>query len=299
MATSSRPNGRLRASLGILWLATIGCGMESRPLSVAGLASAPESPSRPESEVSGEISQQSGRGDPTLPIIPRKIIYHATLTLVVEDSGVAGERIAGLVKEAGGYVAETDVVSDPRRRRTATWKVRVPVEGFDGFLSAVSRLGELQASHLDSQDVTQEYQDLEARIDNKQKEEVRLVQHLAESTGKLEDILAVERELSRVRGEVEQMQGRLRYLANVTALSTVTISVVELQNYTPPVAPDFATKASRTFQDSVRGLVTFGQGLALAVIASLPWLPVIAVPAAFAWLILRRVGRFLRPRRRG
>ncbi len=90
----------------------------------------------------------------------------------------------------------------------------MPVDRFDSFVSAVSQIGEVRTNHVGSQDVTEEYYDIEARIRNKQEEEKRLLKHLADSTGKLEDILSVERELTRVRGEVEQMQGRLRFLAN-------------------------------------------------------------------------------------
>src|SRR4051812_49495921 len=109
---------------------------------------------------------------------------------------------AALVEANGGYISETNAVSYSQQQRQATWKVRVPVDRFDAFLAEVGRLGELQKNHLDSQDVTQEYYDLDARIANKQQEEKRLLKHLADSTGKLEDILAVERELSRVRGEI-------------------------------------------------------------------------------------------------
>ena len=112
----------------------------------------------------------------------------------------------------------------------------MPVDRFDAFVGQVSRLGEVRTSHVGSQDVTEEFFDLEARIRNKQEEEKRLLKHLADSTGKLEDILKVESELSRVRGEVEQMQGRLRFLANRADLSTVTITATEWKDYTPPAA---------------------------------------------------------------
>ena len=106
-----------------------------------------------------------------------------------------------------------------------------------------------------------EYYDLEARIKNKQQEETRLLKHLADSTGKLEDILAVERELTRVRGEIEQMQGRIRYLGNLSALSTVTLNVTEVRNYTPPVHPTFGNAdRARTFNDSLVYSDRFRQG---------------------------------------
>jgi hypothetical protein len=230
------------------------------------------------------------------PTTARKIIYNAQVTLVVESVSDVGDALGRLLKEHGGYLAETNVVSYSQQHRQATWKARVPVDHFDVFLAAVTRLGELQSKNLDSQDVTQEYVDLEARIANKQEEEKRLLKHLADSTGKLEDILAVERELSRVRGEIEQMQGRLRYLANVTALSTVTITATELRDYTPPVSPSFGAQVARTFQGSVRELQSFGKAVILLFVAAIPWIPVAAVLALFLWSILRW-RRSLRPAR--
>src|SRR3954454_17472699 len=171
------------------------------------------------------------------------------------------EAITRLVKVNGGYLSETNSVSYSQQQRQATWKVRVPVDRFDGFLAEVTRLGELQKRHVDSQDVTQEYYDLDARIANKQEEEKRLLKHLADSTGKLEDILAVERELSRVRGEIEQMQGRLRYLTSLSALSTVTITATDLKDYAPRVSPSFRTEIARTFLFSVERLADVGKAV--------------------------------------
>jgi Domain of unknown function (DUF4349) len=111
-------------------------------------------------------------------------------------------------------------------------------------------------------------------------------QHLSDSTGKLEDILAVERELSRVRGEVEQMQGRLRFLANRTELSTITIEATEWKDYKPPVAATFPTQLARTFFGSVENLSAFGKTILMVAVALAPWLPLILLGLfAARWLI--------------
>ena len=86
-------------------------------------------------------------------------------------------------------------------------------------------LAELQNRNEDSQEVTAEFYDVQVRIRNKQREEERLLEHLADSTGDLEDILTVEKEIARVRTEVEQLQGRLRVLQDQTSLSTVTLRI--------------------------------------------------------------------------
>jgi hypothetical protein len=236
-------------------------------------------------------------GAPAPPALPRRIIYNAQVELVVENVAGTAEALGRLVRENGGYISETDIASDAQEQRRAMWKVRVPVDRFDGFLAAVGRLGEPQKNHLDSQDVTQEYYDIEARITNKQEEEKRLLKHLSDSTGKLEEILTVERELSRVRGEIEQAQGRIRLLSHLSALSTITITAVEIKNYTPPVSPTFPTQIARTFALSVAQLADFGKAVLLFCVAVAPWLLVAAVLALpFLLLWRRHAGRLSRPR---
>lgn len=248
----------------------------------AAEAQAPSAPAARGAKPGGQASET------VPPATPRKIVYNARITLVVESMDPISDKLMNLVKDAGGYVSSTDQSGYTNTARTATWTVRVPVEKFDTFLAAVNRLGEVQTTHVDSQDVTQEYYDTEARIGNKEQEEKRLQKHLADSTGKLSDILEVEKELSRVRGEIETMKGRIRYLANVSDLSTVTITATEIQDFKPPVQPTFGTQIARTFAKSVESLVEFGKSIVLAVVSAAPWIPVVLVLAIpIAWLVSR------------
>jgi hypothetical protein len=284
--------------------AAIGCAEESKvetksasyaAYDMAGAAPAaaamPPAPSERAAAPGGTM------GAPVPPAMPRKIIYNAQVTLVVESVGSLEQELEKLCTESGGYIAEKTISGSAHEKRQGTWKVRIPSDRFNAFLASVGRLGEMQQNHIDSQDVTQEYYDLEARISNKQQEEKRLQKHLDDSTGKLEDILAVERELSRVRGEVEQMQGRLRYLANQTDLSTVTISASELVDYTPPVSPTFAAQIGRTFRESTQLLADFGKGVVLVAVAAAPWVPVVALVVIPIWLLIRRTWASFRLRR--
>ena len=225
---------------------------------------------------------------PNAPAAQRKIVYNATISMVAESIGSISSAITDLVKVSGGYISDTDESSDPTQQKRASWTVRIPVESFEPFVQKVGKLGELQQSKINSQDVTEEYVDLEARIKNKTEEEKRLLKHLADSTGKLEEILAVEKEITRVRGEVERIEGRLRYLSNVSSLSTVTITAVEIKDYVPPVAPTFATQISRTFFESSQSMINFGKGLILAAVAIAPWLPLIIIGfAILVWLLVK------------
>lgn len=281
----------LRNAVCALLILTTGCGEASPPRQ--GAVSRPTA-------VLAEAAPAAARAEPAqagapaaLPALERKIIYNAEIGLIVEDFTQVEPEITRLVQQAQGYIAELNVLGSPGSPRSARWRVRVPVAAFEDFLRDIARLGELESNRRTSEDVSEQFYDLEARIKNKKIEEERLVQILKETTGKIEDVLQVEKELSRVRGEIEQMEGRLRVLQDLTALTTVTISIRERQKFQPPppAAADFPTMVARTFQSSLNRLVDFGKSLALVVVAVIPWLPLIALGALVLWGLKRRLVR--------
>jgi hypothetical protein len=224
----------------------------------------------------------------------RKIVYRADVDLVVEQFDPLPEQIEAAVKQHGGFVSASNITGSPGSPRSGRWTIRVPVDRFVEFLAAVRQLGEVRSINSTSDDVTAEYYDIEARIRNKQQEEERLLKLLADATGKLAEILAVERELSRVRGEIEQAQGRLRMLKDVTELTTVTVSVTEIKNYVPDQAPTYLTRVRRALGTSTTAFVSTVQALSLVMVALVPWLP---VPLVLVLIIV--MVRRLRRRRRG
>ena len=219
----------------------------------------------------------------------RVIIYTATVDLVVENLTLGQNKLTQLVKANGGYIAETNVGGASGAQRTGSWKVRVPVENYEAFMAGAQRLGELQSTNSSSQDVTAEFYDVSARIKNKQVEEQRLQDLLRKATGKLSEVLQVEKELSRVRGEIEQLQGRIRVLSDLSSLTTVTITMREIKDYVPPAPPTFATEIGRQFSGSVGYMKSVGKGLVLLGAALLPWLPLVLLGIfGFRWARARK-----------
>ena len=144
-----------------------------------------------------------------------------------------------------------------------------------------SRSGELERNSRTSQDVTEQYYDIEARIKNKKAEEKTITKILEERTGKLEEVLKVEVELSRVRGEIEQLEGKIRVLENLSALATLTVNVREREKFQPPppVAADFPTQIARTWSASVQALVDRLKAITLWAVDWAIWLPLLIVSA--------------------
>jgi len=223
----------------------------------------------------------------------RKIIYNGHVEVAVEDFTGVPDRVLALVKQFGAYVADSTTTGSKGETRRGVWKLRVPVARFEEFFKAARGLGELVTSGISSRDVSEEYYDVDARIRNKTKEEERLLTLLEERPGKLEDVIAIERELSRVREELERMQGRMRVLADLTTLTTVDLTVVEIKGYQPAESPTLAIRARRALEQSLTGLRTGGEDLLVAAVAAAPWLGLLAIVGVPGYFAARRMVRRL------
>ena len=168
------------------------------------------------------------------------------------------------------------------------WRIRVPVEQFDSLVESIVALGELERNNRTSQDVSEQYYDLEARIKNKKVEEQTLNKILQERSGKLEDVLKIEIELSRVRGEIEQLEGKIRVIENLSSLATLTLNIRERDKYAPPppVVADFSTQIARTWNGSMQNLVDLGKSVVLWVVSRVIWFPFWLIGALVAWIAL-------------
>jgi hypothetical protein len=283
-------------ALAAAMLALAGCGQEmGREMSANKRAAEPAT--APMAQMMSNVggSAASGARDTsaafeTRPAAPisRKIIYNTEIDLVPENLSAAERELRRLVKSYGGYVADTEVSGQPGASRQGEWTLRVPVDRFETFVSEVARLGELQRIHTDSQDVTEDYYDSGARLANKRVEEQRLLFHLRASTGKLQEILQVEHELTRVREEIEQLQGHIQKLGRLSELATVKVQMHEVKEYVPPKAAGFGDQVGRTFHDSLAALRAAAQGAVLFIVALLPWLIAMAVIAAPIVMIVRK-----------
>lgn len=248
----------------------------------------------------GIAAAHDSRDDPSVPRtrLERKVVYNASFAFAVTDFDNISERVTSLVETHDALIARSTLDADPGRPRSQTWTVRVPVARYGAFVEAIGSLGELQSKNEESREVTAEYFDLETRIRNKRVEEERLLKHLAESTGKLDEILTVEREISRVRTEIEQFEGQFQVLQDVIALSTVTLTASELQSFIPPDSPSFGIEVQRAWSGTITTVVDVLKGIVLIAVAATPWCLVIGPPViVIGWLWRRmRRGTGRRPR---
>src|SRR5271166_3027000 len=224
--------------------------------------------------------------------LSRKIIYDGEIDLIVKDVDPIAKQVVTFIQDARGNIAEQSTTGSPRSMR---WKLRVPVDQFELLVQKVVALGELERNTRTSQDVTEQFYDIEARIKNKKAEEKSLTKILDERTGKLEDVLKIDTELSRVRGEIEQLEGKIRVLENLSSLATLTLSVREREKFEPPppAVADFPTQVARTWENSLLGLISLGKAFILWAVDWVLWIPLLIVAGLLAWIILRRLFRLL------
>lgn len=141
------------------------------------------------------------------------LIYTADLTMAVFEVGASLSAIEQVAREVGGFLARRDDMSIT---------IRVPSRSFDDAVKRVEKIGDMIHRNVSTEDVTEEFLDLEVRLKNARAIRERLEQLLAKAT-KVEESLLIERELGRVAGEIERIEGRMKYLRDRAAFSTITV----------------------------------------------------------------------------
>ena len=157
----------------------------------------------------------------------RLIVRTGQASIEVDSLEPSMAELRRLVQRAGGFVADASIQSGRKQLRTATLELKVPASRFDELTEGLEPLGRLQFVNVGAEDVSEEFVDLTARVANGRRLEDRLVELLRTRTGKLQDVLTVERELARVREEIERMEGRMRFLKTSAQLSTLSVNLYE------------------------------------------------------------------------
>lgn len=181
----------------------------------ADVAAAPPSPASPPT--------QPGQGGSTVTMIIRT----GFASIEVDSLERAIAAVQRMATSLGGIVGNTSLSSGQYEVRSATIELRIPSTRFNEALDGLAPIGKVESVQSNAQDVSEEFVDITARVANAKRLEERLVALLANRTGKLEEVLAVERELARIREEIERYEGRIRFLQTRVATSTLTITVHE------------------------------------------------------------------------
>jgi hypothetical protein len=224
----------------------------------------------------------------------RLIIRTADMNIVVTDTEDAMARIADMANDNGGWVVGSNVFQASETAKTGNITIRVPAEGFQSALDAIRALSvEVTSLNTSGQDVTEEFVDLEARLANLEATADR-VRAFLDETRNVEEALAVNAELSRLESEIEVHKGRMQYLSQSAAFSTISV------NLTPDILAQpievGGWQPEGVAREAIEALVNTLQSLASALIwLGIYFLPVILLLGIPVLLVVW----FIRRRRRG
>ncbi|HEX6902450.1 MAG TPA: DUF4349 domain-containing protein [Thermoanaerobaculia bacterium] len=273
-------------------LLVFGCKKEE----VAGIAEVPadtaaSAPAPRGEQAAGFVTGVEKRA-PATPAIPRKLIRTVSLQLEVRDTEETARKVEALVTRLGGYVESS---SGERRNEVLYYQmaVRVPVQRLDEALTAIrSMASRVNREQRSIEDVTSQYIDLDARMRTLKATEAELQALLAESRQrgrKVEDIMAVYRELTEIRSQIEQIQAQLNSFDRLASFSTIRLELVPTEG-AKPVA-ETGWRPGNTLRSSFRMLVAFLRWLVdFLIFAAIVLLPIGLLIAAVA-LVVRRVLR--------
>ncbi|MBS7626772.1 DUF4349 domain-containing protein [Candidatus Bathyarchaeota archaeon] len=207
----------------------------------------------------------------------RMVIYNGYVSIETDDiEGTLG-KVRSLAEGRGGYVAGSSR-STSGTRIVAQITIRIPQEVFHRTMVEIEGYGKVLDEHTTSDDVTERYIDLKSRLKNLQVQEQRLV-GLFEKAAKVDEVLQIERELGRVRGEIESLQGQINYLERSVAMSLITVNLITPP---PPFTPPGMDWGS-TLEAAMRGFFTVLRGLIIIVVSLLPFILIVGLPAYFLY----------------
>jgi hypothetical protein len=283
-------------------VATDGAGFSSKALGRPMAAPAPAVSAKAVGMIGGEVGATSSDTELSAPVVdetsaqgssgtdalqnvnsattaaPTMVIRTGQAFIEVDKVDPAILKIRQLAAQVGGYIANSSISGGRDQIRQATLELKIPAPRYEQAVGSLSTIGKVETVNSTAQDVGEEFVDVTARVSNSRRLEERLITLLSTRTGKLDEVLRVERELARVREEIERYEGRLRYLGTRVATSTLTITVHEpapILGNTPGENPIAAAlrRAWRNFVALVAGLIaSLGVVIPLALLGLAAWM---------------------------
>lgn len=219
----------------------------------------------------------------------KKIIKNGNLTLQVDKVDESARKISEIAKANGGEVFSSNFYQSAEKIKNGNLVVKAPAKNFEKAFEEIKKVATLVVRESTSgQDVTEQYTDLQSRLRNKQAEEQQFAEIMKQAV-KIQDILDVTTQLSRVRGEIELLQGQIRYMDSQTDMSAINIDLSE----DPDVAIVDSWRPWQVAKDSVNELIKGFQGFIdftiVLVIKTIPLVILYLLVLGFLYLIGKKI----------
>ena len=217
---------------------------------------------------------------------PEKIIYSGDATVETTEFDKSVAALEAMIEKEGGFIESSSVNGsnyyDSSRgytsKRSASYTLRVPSEKFAGLMSSLSDIGNVPYTHTYTENVTAEYYDVQARLKALQAQEARLLE-MMEIAETVEDIITIEDKLTDVRYRIDSFQSSLNNWDRRVAYSTLSITVKEVQVYTPATVTkiSYGEELWLTFTDALKNAGQFFKDLLVFLVSAIPTLVILAV----------------------
>jgi hypothetical protein len=241
----------------------------------------------------GDRAWLSQRGKNLLPVyeltLPAPMIARTvSLSLIAKDFDSSRAALDAIVARHNGYSANLAANTPQGAARTLQASLRIPAPQLPAALVEIKALGRAEAENQNGEEVTQQHADLVARLKNSRETEQRLQAILTQRTGKISDVLEVEQEIARVRGEIEQMEAEQENLEHRVDFATIDLKLSEeykakLDSPAPAISTlihNAAVNGYRNVADTLLSIVLFFAEYGPVLVF---WLLLLAVPASLVW----------------
>jgi hypothetical protein len=230
--------------------------------------------------------------------VDRLIIKNAEVSVQVEDSDIAIDRLTQVVADQGGYIVSSRIWYQPHldgeSYKYATITLGIPVDRFEITMRRVRGLAvQVLDENASGEDVTDQFVDLESRLTNLQATQVR-IQSFLDDAKSVDEALRINGELAAIEAQIEEVKGRMNYLSDRSAFSTITVTISpELPEIEPtPTPTPRPWNPSNTLDDATDTLVNAYQGFVeFAIWLIVVILPILGPPVLVVWLVVRLLRR--------
>jgi hypothetical protein len=282
-----------RLFMSLLIFLLVACSSQSEEKSSLDRASFNNSGEIAISEEAADTSSDSNEISNENTKVNRKVIYKATLRMRVKNYQNAHRNLEDKAKQYRGFLIGSNSHQNGEEQMSGSITLRVPEEHFQAFLNdAEGEAEEILERNVSGSDVTEEYVDLESRLRSKRVVEERLLEFM-KNANKTEDLLKISNDLADVQEEIERVVGRMKFLENQSALSTITINLFENNVIIPNIEKKELNtwdKTKKQFVSSTNFLLGALSGIFIFLFGNLPIFIILAGIAItpYVWLLKKR-----------
>lgn len=213
-----------------------------------------------------------------------KLILSADLTLETQDYDAACTALEQMTAAAGGYIQSSGNSGD-KGNRTANYTLRMPQEQFESFFAQIGETCHVVSANRWSEDVTEQYTDIETRLATLQTKHERLLA-LLDQAAKMEDIISLENALADCEYEIDSLTGEKRHYDDLVGFSTFTVTLREVQTLTAvSEGSGFGAQVVQAAQNGLGGLTAAVRGIILLVVMLWPVLVLLAIAGGVFWRV--------------